>query len=97
MPPHAWHTVASDLFYRNKQNYIIVVDYFYKYPVVRKMSNITSAALVHVMIDIFTEWGPSNTIKTDNGTWYISKEFLEYLASHNVRLITPRPSPSTVQ
>ena len=66
MPPHAWHTLASDLFYINKQNY--TVDYFSKYPVLRKMPNINSAALVYVMSEIFTEWGPPHTIKTDNGT-----------------------------
>ena len=75
----------------NKQNYIIVVDYFSKHPVVRKMPNITSAALVHVMSEIFTEWGPPHTIKTDNGTQYISKEFLEFLASNKVSLITSSP------
>ena len=73
------------------QNYIIVVDYFSKYLAVRKMPNMTSAALVYVMSEIFTEWGPPDTIKTDNGTQCISKEFLEFLASHKVRLITSSP------
>ena len=52
------------------------------------MPNLTSTALVHVMSEIFTEWGPQHTIKTDSGTQYISKEFLEFLASDKVRLIT---------
>ena len=78
MPPHTWHTFASDLFYLNKQNYIIVAEYFSKCPVVRKS-------------EIFTEWGPPHIIKTDNGTQYVYKEFLEFLASHKVRLITSSP------
>ena len=36
-------------------------------------------------------WEPPHTIKTDNGTQYISKGFLEFLASHKVRLITSSP------
>ena len=76
MPPNAWHTLASDLFHLNKQSYTIMVEYISKYPTVRKMSNITSAALVNMMSDIFTEWGPPYTIKTNNGTQYVSKEFL---------------------
>ena len=55
------------------------------------MPNITSAALVHVMSKIFTEWRPPHIIKTDNETWYISKEFLEFIANHKVRLITCSP------
>ena len=55
MPPNAWHTLISDLFYLNKQNYIIMVDFLSKYLVVRKMLNITPAALVNVMSEIFAE------------------------------------------
>ena len=91
MPPHAWHTLTSDLFSLNKENYIIMADYISKYPVVRKMPNITSAALVHVMSEIFTEWRPPHTIKTDNETQYISKGFLEFPGSHKVREITSNP------
>ena len=94
MSTHAWHTLTSDLIYPKKHNYIIVEYYFSKYPVVRKMPNITSAALVHAMSEIFTEWETLHTIKTDNGTQYIFKEFLEFLASHRVRLITSSPHNS---
>ena len=55
------------------------------------MPNITSAALVHVMNRIFMEWGPPHTIKTDNGTQYVSKEFLDFLGSHRIRLIISSP------
>ena len=91
MPPQAWHTLVSYLFYLNKQNYITIADCFSKYPIVRKMPNITSAALVHVMSWIFAEWEPPHTMKTDNGTLYFSKVFLEFLASHKVKLITSNP------
>ena len=93
MPPHAWHTLASDLFYLNKQNYFIIlmVFYFSKYPAVRRMPNITSAALVYVMCEIFADWGPSHIIKANNGTCYIYKEFLEFLASHKDKFITSSP------
>ena len=66
MPPNVWYSLASDLFYLNKQNYTVMVDYLPKYPVVRKMPNITSTALVYVMRETFAEWGPQHTIKTDN-------------------------------
>ena len=40
MPPNAWHNLASKLLDLNKQDYIFIVDYFSKYPVLRKMPNI---------------------------------------------------------
>ena len=28
VPPHAWHTLGTDLFYWNKADYLVVRDYF---------------------------------------------------------------------
>ena len=32
VPPHAWHTLDTDLFYWNKIDYLVIEDYFSKYP-----------------------------------------------------------------
>ena len=45
VPPHAWHTLGTDLFYWNKMDYLVVGDYFSKYLLVRKIPN-TSTHLV---------------------------------------------------
>ena len=39
VPPHAWHTLGTDLFYWNKMEYILVGDYFSKFLLVRKIPN----------------------------------------------------------
>ena len=39
VPPHAWHTIGTDLFYWNKMDYLVVGDYFSKLLVVRKIPN----------------------------------------------------------
>ena len=39
MPPHAWHTLGTDLFYWNKIDYLVVGDYFSKYLIVRRLPN----------------------------------------------------------
>ena len=31
VPPHAWHTLGTDLFYWNKIDYLVIGDYFSKY------------------------------------------------------------------
>ena len=45
VPPHAWHTLGTDLFYWNKMDYLVVGDYFSKFLIVRKIPN-TSTQMV---------------------------------------------------
>ena len=44
VPPHPWHTLGSDLFYFQRIDFLVVVDYFSKYLIVRKIPNSTSSA-----------------------------------------------------
>ena len=39
VPPHAWHTLGTDLFYWNKIDYLVIGDYFSKYLIVRRLPN----------------------------------------------------------
>ena len=39
VPPHAWHTLGTDLFYWNKMDYLVVSDYFSKFLIVSKIPN----------------------------------------------------------
>ena len=44
VPPHPWHTLGSDLFYHKQLDFLVVVDYFSKFLIVRKIPNSTSSA-----------------------------------------------------
>ena len=39
VPPHAWHTLGTDLFYWNKIDYLVIRDYFSKYLIVKRLPN----------------------------------------------------------
>ena len=45
LPPFPWHTLATDLFYWKRMDFLIVADVFSKYILVRKLENSTSAAV----------------------------------------------------
>ena len=34
VPNHPWHTLGMDLFTLNDRNYLLIVDYYSKYPVI---------------------------------------------------------------
>ena len=78
IPPHAWHTLGSDLFTWNKHCYLLLVDYYSKFPIIRKLTSITSAAIILQMKGIFDEHGIPEKLVTDGGTQYSSKEFKSF-------------------
>ena len=39
VPPHAWYTLGTDLFYWNRIDYLVIGDYFSKYLIVRRLPN----------------------------------------------------------
>ena len=67
LPPFPWHTLATDIFYWKRMDFLIVTDVFSKYFLVRKLANSTSAAVCAELATIVTELGLPHIIRSDNG------------------------------
>ena len=91
MPPHAWHTLGTDLFYCNKVDCLVVGDYFSKYLIVRKLPNSSTHAVIKELGLIFTELGRPFILRSDNGPCYTSREFHNFLSFYQVNHITSSP------
>ena len=79
LPPFPWHTLATDIFYWRRMDFLIVTDVFSKYLLVRKLANSTFAAICAELATIVTELGLPHIIRSDNGPCYNSKEFQQFL------------------
>ena len=84
LPPFSWHTLATDIFYWKRMDFLIVADVFSKYFLIRKLANSTSAAICAELATIVTELGLPHIIKSDNGPCYNSKEFQQFLQWYNI-------------
>ena len=85
LPPFQWHTLATDLFYWKRMDFLIVADVFSKYIIVRKLPNSTSVALCIELSMIVTELGLPHLIRSDNGPCYNSKEFQQFLQCYSIK------------
>ena len=90
-PPHAWHTLGTDLFYWNKIDYLVVGDYFSKYLIMRKISNRSTHLVINELGMIFTEFGRPFVLKSDNGLCYSSREFHDFIEFYKIHHITSSP------
>ena len=91
LPPLPWHTLATDIFYWKRMDFLIVADVFSKYFLVRKLANSTSAAICAELATIVTELGLPHIIRSDNGSCYNSKEFQQFLQCYNITHHTSSP------
>lgn len=81
LPPYPWHTIATDLFYWKRMEFLIVADVFSRYILVRKLPNSTSTAVYREMSMIVTL---PVILKSDNGPCYSSIEFHNFLQCYSI-------------
>ena len=91
VPPHPWHTLGSDLFYFKRNDFLIVVDYFSKFLIVRKIPNSTSSAVIKELELIFSEFGRPFIFRSDNGPCYSSEEFKFFMQNWLIEHRTSSP------
>ena len=91
LPPFPWYTLAIDIFYWKRMDFLIVADVFSKYFLVRKLANSTSAAVCAELATIVTELGLPHIIRSDNGPCYNSKEFQQFLQCYSITYHTSSP------
>ena len=91
MPPHAWHTLGTDLFYWNKMDYLVIGDYFSKYLIVRRLPNSSMHVVIKELGLVFTELGRLFILRSDNGPCYSSREFHNFLGFYQVDHVTSSP------
>ena len=91
VPPHPWHTIGSDLFYFRRIDFLVVVDYFSKYLLVRKIHNSTSSAVIKELGMSFSEFGKPQVFRSDNGPCYSSQEFRFFMQNWSIEHRTSSP------
>ena len=75
-PSRAWEFIGTDLFNCNNHEYLIIADYYSKFPFIRKMNGLTTSNMViSTMKQIFSEHGILSGVVSDNGPQYSSEAF----------------------
>lgn len=91
IPNIAWHTIGSDLFSLDNKDYIVIGDYFSKYPFVENIRNSTSETITRITNKIFSQFGIPNTIISDNGPCFIGQPYQTLMKQHGIKHVTSSP------
>ena len=92
IPDGPWVKVASDLFEYRNCHYLLIVDYYSKFPEIYRLGNDTRAqAVVNAHKAIFSRHGICHTLVSDNGPQYRSHEFKEFARDWSFKHVTSSP------
>ncbi|KAK7106746.1 hypothetical protein V1264_017967 [Littorina saxatilis] len=91
IPDRPWAKIAADLFELNKTHYLIIVDYYSKWPEVITLNSLNTKTVVGHMKSQFARFGIVDELITDNGPQFASAEFAEFMKEYEIKHTTTSP------
>ena len=87
--------VGADLFEFSKRDYLLIVDYYSRFPIIRQLDNKTSKTVANKFKSVLFEHGIVDDIITDNGPCFSGKPFKQMCENLNINHITSSPNNPT--
>ena len=84
IPLRPQEVVRADVFHFNNVNYLCVVDYNSKFPIIRRLQALSVEHLISAVTTIFSEYDILQKIMSDAGTNFVSERFRQLCRSINV-------------
>jgi transposase InsO family protein len=91
LPQLPWQKVATDLFDWKQETYLLVVDYFSRYIEIARLNRPTTTEVVTHLKSLFARHGIPETLVSDNGPQYASREFAEFAQDYEFHHRTSSP------
>ena len=91
LPKYPWERVGVDLFEFLGSTYLVVVDYFSRYPEVSKLNATTSKSVITTLKSIFARHGVPAVLMSNNGPQFSSQEMKEFAESYSFSHVTSSP------
>ena len=92
IPSKPWSVLGTDLFEFEGHQWLIIADYYTKYPIIRQLpSPSPSSVVVNVTKQIFAEFGIPDRIVSDNGPHFGSEAYRDFARMWQFDHITTSP------
>ena len=71
IPLRPWEIIEADVFHFNNKNYLCIVDYNSKFPVIKRLGGLSAENLINTIKITFAKYGIPQKIMSDAGTNFV--------------------------
>ena len=76
--------LGADVFHFNNENYLCIIDYHSKFPVIKRLEGLSAVSLITTTKIIFAKYDIPQKLMSDTGTNFVSDKFWQFCKSINV-------------
>ena len=87
IPIRPWEVLSTDIFHFNNKNYLCIVDYHSKFPVVKRLEGLSAENLITTIKVIFAAYGILHKLMSGAGKNFVSDKFQKFCSSINVEQV----------
>lgn len=92
VPQRPWQTVGMDMFYFDNKDYLLIADYYSKFPFVRYIEKpCTSQKIIECLKQLFSEQGCPQRIVSDNAGHFVNSSFKSFANEWGFDHVTSSP------
>ena len=91
IPDRPWAKVGADIFHLDGNDFLLLVDYYSKFPEIQPLRDLTAHTVIEEMKGIFARNGIPDTLMTDNARQFKCAEFREFERQWEFTHITSSP------
>ncbi|UYV67950.1 hypothetical protein LAZ67_5002584, partial [Cordylochernes scorpioides] len=91
-PTRPWQKIGMDLFKFENKWYLVVIDYYSRFPEMIQLDRLTASVVVRSCKSIFARHGIPETVVSDNGTQFgAAREFANFARQYGFTHVTSSP------
>ena len=87
IPLRPWEVLGTDIFNFNNKNYLCIVDYHSKFPMVKRLEGLSAESLITTIKVKFAKYGILHKLMSDAGTKFVSDKFWKFCNSISVKQV----------
>ena len=91
LPTRPWENLGSDIFQFNGANYLVIVDYYSRFPIIRPLVDTSAPTISSHLTSLFAEYGLPLALTADFGCQFVSEMFKKKCEESGITLTFSSP------
>ena len=91
IPSRPWLKLVMDLFFQGIHWYVIIADYYSKYPWIKKLEAVSSKEVTFAGKFCFSEFGIPEEVISDNSKQFTGRKYQDFAAKYGFKLTIGSP------